>query len=213
MTGIRPQSGDVPRPCHALTFPTSVGPATATAMMGYGRIALRHFFGKRLQIAARCPPHTTLTMTTATTTTMMTTTPDWGEEAARVHALRLATWEWREGPVGGRTRLVKDIARERGASDPVITCVYLRVSAGLRPNALAFQDLDAYVAAWRDALVKELRAYKGAVLYCVNAIRARRRDEARFLAMKGAKTHRKARAPRAWRRNAERMALHWPEAH
>jgi hypothetical protein len=51
---------------------------------------------------------------------------------------------------------------------------------------------------------------------CANAIRARRRDEARFLAMKGgvaAKTHDKARAHRAWRRNAERMARHWPEAH
>jgi hypothetical protein len=87
---------------------------------------------------------------------MMTTTPDWAEEAARVHALRLAMWEWRGDPVGGRTRLVRDIAREHSAPDPVMTRIYLRVSTGLRPNALAFQVLDANVAAWRDALVKEL---------------------------------------------------------
>jgi hypothetical protein len=67
---------------------------------------------------------------------MMTTTPDWAENA-RVHDLRLAMWEWRVDPVGGHTRLVKDIAREHGAS----------------------------------------------------------------------------RAHRAWRRKAERMARHWPEAH
>jgi hypothetical protein len=94
----------------------------------------------------------------------------------------------------------------------VITRAYLRVSTGLRPNALAFQNIDAYAAAWRDALVKELRAYKAAVQYCANVICSRRRDEARFLAtMKGAKTHHKARAHRAWRRNAERMARHWAE--
>ena len=114
---------------------------------------------------------------------------NWAENA-RIHDLRLAIimmWEWRMDPVGGRTRLVKDIAREHGASDPVITRVYLHVSTGLRPNALAFQDLDAYAAAWRDALVKELRAYKAAAVYCVNEIRVRRRDEARFLAtIKGA---------------------------
>ena len=86
--------------------------------------------------------------------------------------------------MGGRTRLVKDVAREHSAPDPVITRVYLRVSSGLRPKALAFQDLDAYVAAWRDALVKELRAYKAAALYCAQAIRARLSTEARFLAMK-----------------------------
>jgi hypothetical protein len=141
---------------------------------------------------------------------MMTTTPDWAENA-HIHDLRLAMWEWRVDPVGGRTRLVKqvkDIAREHGASDSVITRVYLRVSTGLRPNALAFQDLDAYAAAWRDALVKELRTYRAA---SSTAIRTRRRDEARFLT--SAKTHHKARAHCAWRRNAERMARHWPAAH
>ena len=113
---------------------------------------------------------------------------------------------------GPRGRLVKDIAREHGASDRVITHAYLRVSTGLRPNALAFQDLDAYAAAWRDALVKELRAYKAAADNCFSAILERRRDEAHFLRMSGAKTHNKARAHRAWRRNAERMARHWAEA-
>jgi hypothetical protein len=57
----------------------------------------------------------------------------------------------------GRARasdLVKDVARECCASDREIMRVYLRVSAGLRPNVLAYQDLDAYAAAWRDALVK-----------------------------------------------------------
>jgi hypothetical protein len=99
-----------------------------------------------------------------TTITSMTTIPDWAKEAARVHALRLAMCEWRADSMGGRTRLIKDIARKHRAPNPVMTCVYLRVGAGLRPNALAFQDLDTYVAAWRDALVKELRAYKAVAL-------------------------------------------------
>jgi hypothetical protein len=85
----------------------------------------------------------------------------WAENE-RVHDLRLAMWEWRMDPVGGRTRLIKDIMREHGATDHEMTHACLRVSAGLRPNALAYQDLDAYAAAWRDALVKELRAYKAA---------------------------------------------------
>jgi hypothetical protein len=139
---------------------------------------------------------------------------NWAENA-RIHDLRLAImmWEWRMDPVGGRTRLVKDIAREHSAFDSEITRVYLRVSTRLRPNALAFQDLDAYAAAWRDALVKELRAYKAASADCSNAILVRRGDEVRFLAtMKGAKTHNKARAHRVWRRNAERMAHNWAEA-
>ncbi len=33
---------------------------------------------------------------------------------------------------------------------------FLRVSGGFFPNPLAYQDLDAYAAAWRDAIVKEL---------------------------------------------------------
>jgi hypothetical protein len=133
----------------------------------------------------------------------------WAENA-RIHDLRLAMWEWRLDPVGGRTRLVKDIVREHGATDREITRAYLCVSAGLRPNVLAFQDLDAYAAAWRDALVKELRAYKATSDHCFSVVLERRRDEARcYRLMKCAKTHHKVRAHRAWRRNAERMARNW----
>ena len=53
----------------------------------------------------------------------------------RVHDLRLAMCAWRADPVGGRMRLVKDIAREHGATNHEITRAYLRVSAGLHPNA------------------------------------------------------------------------------
>jgi hypothetical protein len=76
------------------------------------------------------------------------TTADWAKGSARVYALRLATSEWRADPVGGRTCLIKDLAREHNASDRMMTRVSLRVGAGFSPiNALAFQDLDAYVAA------------------------------------------------------------------
>jgi hypothetical protein len=87
------------------------------------------------------------------------------------------------------------LAREHGATDHEITRSYLRVSAGLRPNALAFQDLDAYAAAWRDALVKELRAYKAMVDHCLSAVLERRfDDEGRQDASQGAQG---ARSPRA----------------
>jgi hypothetical protein len=146
---------------------------------------------------------------TTTATTAAARVMTWAENA-RIHDLRLAMCAWRADPVGGRMRLVKDIAREHGATNHEITRAYLRVSAGLRPNALAFQDLDAYAAAWRDALVKELRAYKAAADHCLSAVLDRRFDEARCLRrMKGAKTHHKVRAHRAWRRNAERMARNW----
>ena len=122
-------------------------------------------------------------------------------------------YAWRADPVGGPSRLVKDVAREHGASDREITRAYLRVSAGPRPNALAYQDLDACAAAARrDALVKALRAYKAATDRCFSVVLDRRRDEARFLRLNGgvaAKTRPKARAHRAWRRNAERMARNW----
>jgi hypothetical protein len=119
---------------------------------------------------------------------------------------------WRADPVGGRTRLVKDIAREYCASDRKITRVYLSVSGGFRPDPLAYQDLDAYAAAWLDALVKELRAYKATSDHCFSVVLQHRFDEARFLRLNGgvaAKRHPKARAHRAWRCNAERMALKW----
>jgi hypothetical protein len=94
------------------------------------------------------------------TTTTATTAADpqiWAENA-RIHELRRAMYAWRADPVGGPSRLVKDVAREHGASDREITRAYLRVSADLRPNACQYQDLDAYVAAWRDAIVRALRA-------------------------------------------------------
>jgi hypothetical protein len=100
----------------------------------------------------------------------------------------------------------------RVRSDREITRVYLRVSAGFRPNPLAYQDLDAYAAAWRYTLVKELRAYKATSNHCFSVVIQRRFDEARFLRLNGgvaAKMHPKARAHRAWRRNAERMARNW----
>ncbi len=37
--------------------------------------------------------------------------------------------------MGGRTRMVKDIVREHGATDREITRAYLRVSAGFYPKA------------------------------------------------------------------------------
>ena len=154
---------------------------------------------------------TTMMMTNASTARDAS---DWAKESARAHHFRLAMSAWRADPVGGRTRLVKDIAREHGATNHAITRAYLRVSACLRPNALDFQDLDAYAAAWRDALVKELRAYKATADHCLSVVLDRRRDEVRCLRlMNGAKTHHKARAHRAWRRNAERIARHWAEAH
>jgi hypothetical protein len=75
----------------------------------------------------------------------------WAENA-RIYELRRAMYAWRADPVGRPSRLVKDVEREHGASDREITRAYLRVSADLRPNACEYQDLDAYVAAWRDAL-------------------------------------------------------------
>jgi hypothetical protein len=88
-------------------------------------------------------------------------------------------WKWHMDRVGGRAHLVKDVAREHGASDREITRTYLRVGAVLRPNALAYQDLDAYVAAWRDALVKELRAHRAMVEHCLGEVLELRVKEAR----------------------------------
>jgi hypothetical protein len=55
------------------------------------------------------------------TTTTITTATDphahiWAENA-RIYELRRAMCAWRTDPVGGRTRLVKNIAREHGATD------------------------------------------------------------------------------------------------
>jgi hypothetical protein len=141
----------------------------------------------------------------------LTTTFDWAENV-RVHDLRLAMWAWRVDPVGGRMRLVKDIAREHCASDPVITRAYLRVSTGLRTSTrwpIRTSTPTPPPGATRSSR-SLMRAYMAAAVHCVDAIRVRRRDEARFLAMNGgvaAKTHHKARAHRARRRNAERRVL------
>ena len=133
-------------------------------------------------------------------------------ENARIHDLRRAMWEWHMDRVGGRARLVKDVARERCASNSEIMRVYLRAGTDLRPNALVYKDLDAYAAAWRDALVKVLRAYKATSDRLFSVLLDRLRNEARFLRLNGgkaAKKHPKSRAHRAWRRNAERMRRNW----
>jgi hypothetical protein len=140
----------------------------------------------------------------------MTTTAT--DDYERMYQLRAAMCAWRTDPVGGRTLMVKAIAREHGATDHEITRTYLRVSAGLYPKACDYQDLDAYAAAWRDALVKELRAYKATADHLFSVVLGRCFDEARFLRLNGGKatkTHPQARALRAWRRNAERMQRNW----
>jgi hypothetical protein len=58
---------------------------------------------------------------TTTTTATATIAADpheqiWAENA-RIHELRCAMFAWRADPVGGPSRLVKDIAREHAASD------------------------------------------------------------------------------------------------
>ena len=151
-------------------------------------------------------------MTTTTTTTAADPHAHIWAENARIHDLRLAMWEWHMDRVGGRVRLVKDVASKCCASNREIMRVYLRVGADLRPNAFVYKDLDAYAAAWRDALVKELRAYKVTADLCFSVVLGRCFDEARFLRLNGgkaAKKHPKARALRAWRRNAERMQRNW----
>jgi hypothetical protein len=137
-------------------------------------------------------------------------------DGPRIYELRRAMCAWRADPVNGRTRLVKDIAREYAASDRKITRAFLRVSGpdsgGFFPSPLVYKDLDAYVAAWRDAIVKALRAYRATSDHLFSVVLDRRRDEACFLRWNGgkaAKKHPKARANRAWRRNAERMQRNW----
>jgi hypothetical protein len=97
---------------------------------------------------------------TTTTTTAADSYPSSLDDGARIYELRRAMCAWRAEPVNGRTRLVKDIAREYAASDREITRAFLRFSGGFFPNPLAYKDLDAYAAAWRDAIVNALRAYR-----------------------------------------------------
>jgi hypothetical protein len=106
----------------------------------------------------------------------MTTTAT--DDYERMYQLRAAMCAWRTDPVGGRTRMVKAIAREHGATDHEITRAYLRVSAGLYPKACNYQDIDAYAAAWRDALVRELRAYKATAYHIFSVVLGRCFDEA-----------------------------------
>ena len=124
---------------------------------------------------------------------------------------RAAMREWRADPVGGRTLMIKDIAREHGATDHEMTRAYLRVHAGLlRPRTSEYKELYAYTAAWRGALVKELLAFRAMADHLFGVVLGRCFDEARFLRRNGGnKTHPKARALRAWRRNAERMQRNW----
>ena len=152
-------------------------------------------------------------MTTATTTTAADPHAHIWAENARIHDLRLAMCAWRTDPVNGRARLVKDIARQYAASDREIARAVRRISGRFPSSPLDYKDLDAYVAAWRDAIVKALRAYRATADHLFSVLLDRLRDEARFLRLNGgkkaAKTHPKARAHRAWRRNAERMRRNW----
>ncbi len=112
----------------------------------------------------------------------------------------------------GRTHAHDQGHRARAQRDRPRDHAFLRVHAGLRPKASEYQDLDAYAAAWRDAIVKELRAYKATADHLFSIVLRRCFDETRFLRWNGgkaAKTHPKARALRAWRRNAERMQRNW----
>jgi hypothetical protein len=141
-----------------------------------------------------------------TTTTTATAADSYASslaDGARIYELRRAMCAWRADPVNGRTRLVKDIARKYAASDREITRAFLRVSGGFFPSQLVYKDLDAYAAAWRDAIVKALRAYRATSDRLFSAVLDRRRDEACLLKLNGgkaAKKHPKARAHRAWRR-------------
>ena len=157
-----------------------------------------------------------MTTTTATTTTAADPHAKIWAEGARIYNLRRAMCAWRTDPVDGRTRLVKDIARKYGASDRKITRAYLRVSGGFRPDPLADQDLDSYAAAWRDAIVKELRAYKATADHLFSVVltaRALLRRDALPQAewRKGRQdAPQGARAPRvAAQRRAERMQRNW----
>jgi hypothetical protein len=152
-------------------------------------------------------------MTTTTTTTAADPHAHIWAENARIHELRRAMCAWRVDPVNGRARLVKDIARQYAASDREIARAVRRISGRFPSSPLDYKDFDAYVDAWRDAIVNALRAYRATADHLFSVLLDRLRNEARFLRLNGgkkaAKTHPKARAHRAWRRNAERMRRNW----
>ena len=99
------------------------------------------------------------------------------------------------------------------ASDREIARALRRISGRFPSSPLDYKDFDAYVAAWRDAIVNALRAYRATTDRIFSVLMDRRRNERYFLRLNGgkkaAKTHPKARAHRAWRRNAERMRRNW----
>ena len=173
---------------------------------------MRHLFHKKT------PTNSSPLGSSQPKTTQMTTTTTPADsyapslaDGARIHDLRRAMCAWRADPVKGRTRLVKAIAREYAASDREITRAFLRVSGGFSPNPLVYKDFDAYVAAWRDAIVKALRAYRATSDRLFGTGPPPRRAvlsqaewrKGRHEAPQG------ARAPRAWRRNAERLERNW----
>ena len=152
-------------------------------------------------------------MTTTTTTTAADPHEHIWAENARIYELRRAMCAWRVDPVNGRVRLVKDIARQYAASDREIARAVRRISGRFPSSPLDYKDFDAYVDAWRDAIVNALRAYRATTDSIFSVLMDRRRNERYFLRLNGgkkaAKTHPKARAHRAWRRNAERMRRNW----
>jgi hypothetical protein len=154
-------------------------------------------------------------MPTTTTTTAADPHAHIWAENARIYELRRAMCAWRVDPVNGRARLVKDIGRQYAASDREIARAFGRVSGGfpkIPSSPLVYKDFDAYVAAWRDAIVKALRAYRATADRLFSVVLDRRSGEHHFLRWNGgkaAKKHPKARAHRAWRRNAERMERNW----
>jgi hypothetical protein len=179
-----------------------------------GTISVQHLVRKKTPTNSRLlgSSQPKPTQRTTTTPTAADSYPSSLDDGARIYDLRRAMCAWRADPVNGRTRLVKDIAREHAASDREITRAFLRVSGGFFPNPFVYKDLDAYVAAWRDAVVKALRAYMATSDHLLSVVLDRRRDEACFLRWNGGKAAKKppkARAHRAWRRNAERMQRNW----
>jgi hypothetical protein len=109
--------------------------------------------------------------------------------------------EWRADPEGGRARLLADIAEEFHVPKRLMTHVFALLinQELLRPNPCAFPDLDAYFAAWRDALIHALCAHP------VDAA-AYAQARARRLGHRPSKAN-KAYALRVWRRM---LARHWP---
>ncbi len=91
--------------------------------------------------------------------------------------------------------------RRPSASDREITRAFGRVSGGFPrfpSSPLVYKDFDAYVAAaWRDAIVKALRAYRATSDHLFSVLLDRLRNEARFLRRKGRQeAPQGARAPR-----------------